>query len=119
MLFVAYSRGARRRGNGGITSQQLIYVDAVLEEELGPMYVGVHNFHETYFGDVADLETASAAVFRMCMEGDRPLFREGWSGWPEDATQDHVLGWFAELSEKLAAFAEDYWPGNDLLEGPS
>ncbi|KAH6703019.1 hypothetical protein BKA61DRAFT_189254 [Leptodontidium sp. MPI-SDFR-AT-0119] len=90
------------------SSEHRKYVDAVLKEELGPMYVGLRNFHETYFGDVADLETASAAVFKMCMEGNSPIFCEGWSGWPEDANQDHVLGWFAELSEKLAAFAEDY-----------
>ncbi|KAH7114774.1 hypothetical protein B0J13DRAFT_460163, partial [Dactylonectria estremocensis] len=33
-------------------------------------------------------------------------FDDGWSGWPEDAKQDDVLSWFADLSEKLAAFAE-------------
>jgi hypothetical protein len=66
------------------------------------MYVGLRNFHEKYFGDVADLRTASEAVFNKCMKGSNPLFCEGWSGWPEDANQDHVL------SEKLAVFPEDY-----------
>jgi hypothetical protein len=42
------------------------------------------------------------------MEGSNPLFSEGWSGWPKDANQDDVLSWFADLCEKLAAFAEDY-----------
>jgi Fungal protein kinase len=90
------------------SSEYRKYVDAVLKEELGPMYVGLHNFHEKYFGDVADLEATSKAVFNKCVEGSNPLFGEGWSGWPKDANQDHVLDWFAELSEKLAAFAEDY-----------
>ncbi|KAF7856270.1 hypothetical protein EAF04_009798 [Stromatinia cepivora] len=91
------------------SSEYRKYVDSVLKEELGPLYVGLSDFHETYFGGVADLKTASAAVFKMCMEGDsHPLFCEGWSGWPEDANQDDVLSWFAEISEKLAAFAKDY-----------
>ncbi|EDN98261.1 hypothetical protein SS1G_13119 [Sclerotinia sclerotiorum 1980 UF-70] len=35
-------------------------------------------------------------------------FFEGWSGWPKDENQGDILSWFAEISEKLAAFAEDY-----------
>ncbi|KAK0726803.1 hypothetical protein B0T26DRAFT_638800 [Lasiosphaeria miniovina] len=83
-------------------------VDRVLRDELGVMYVGLPQFYETYFGRVADLRTASEAVFEKCKEGSEPLFSGGWSGWPEDANQDHVLSWFSELSEKLATFAEDY-----------
>ncbi|KAK4137726.1 hypothetical protein BT67DRAFT_119307 [Trichocladium antarcticum] len=83
-------------------------VDKVLRAELGPLYVGLHRFHETYFGGVVGLEAASKAVFRRCTEGSNPLFREGWSGWPKDANLDDVLDWFADLSEKLAVLAEDY-----------
>ena len=72
------------------------------------MYVGLPRFYETFFGRVADLGTASEAVFEKCKEGSEPLFSDGWSGWPEDANQDHVLSWFSELSERLATFAEDY-----------
>jgi len=58
---------------------------------------------------VAGLEAASKAVFKKCMEGNNPLFgSEGWGGWPKNANQDDVLSWFADLCEKLAAFAEDY-----------
>ena len=57
-------------------------------------------------GGVADL---AEAVFKKCMEGSDPLFGEGWSGRSE-ANQDGVLSWFAGLSEKLVAFAEDYKP---------
>ncbi|KAF7857261.1 hypothetical protein EAF04_009502 [Stromatinia cepivora] len=85
------------------------HVDDVLKEELGPLYVGLPDFYEIYFGDIEDLETASVAVFKMCMESDGdPLFCEGWSGWPEDANQDDVLSWFAKISDKLATFAKDY-----------
>ena len=72
------------------------------------MYVGLPGFYETYFGGIAELEAASEAVFKKCVEGDRPLFRAGWCGWPKEADQDDVLSWFAELTDRLAAFAEDY-----------
>lgn len=41
----------------------------VLKMELGPLYVGLRQFRETFFGGVADLETASEAVFKKCVEG--------------------------------------------------
>lgn len=83
-------------------------VDRVLRDELGVMFVGLPRFHETFFGQVADLQTASKAVFKKCIEDGESLFSNGWSGWPRDANQDDVLSWFAELSEKLATLAEDY-----------
>ncbi|KAI0516702.1 serine/threonine-protein kinase Sgk2 [Xylaria bambusicola] len=83
-------------------------VDRVLKLELGPLYVGVPRFRETFFGAVADLQAASELFFKKCMEGNNPCFRGGWTGWPKDANQDDVLCWFAELSEELAAFAEDH-----------
>ncbi|KAK4209472.1 hypothetical protein QBC37DRAFT_475544 [Rhypophila decipiens] len=51
------------------------HVDGVLKEELGPMYVGLRNFHEAFFGGVAGFETASKAVLKKCMEGNNPQFR--------------------------------------------
>ena len=92
------------------SSEHRKYVDVVLKEELGPMYVGLSNFHETFLGGVADLETASKAVFEKCIEGRNPLYREGWSAWPKDANQDGVLDWFADLCEELAEFAGDHKP---------
>ncbi|KAK5660714.1 hypothetical protein OQA88_12079 [Cercophora sp. LCS_1] len=64
-------------------------VDRVLRNELGVIYVGLPRFYQTFFGRVADLGTASEAVFEKCKE-------------------DHFLSWFSGLSEKLATFAEDY-----------
>jgi hypothetical protein len=83
-------------------------VDRALKLELGPLYVGLPEFSNTYVGRVAGLETASEAVFKNCTDGSHPLFSEGWSGWPKDANQDDVLSWFADVCEKLAAFAKDY-----------
>lgn len=85
-------------------------MDNVLEEELGPMYVGLPHFHETYFGDVLHLETASKTFFKDCSEGSNPLFSDGWNGWPGEAKRDDVLSWFAKFNEEVAAFAERYGP---------
>ncbi|KAG8664855.1 uncharacterized protein FPOAC1_013635 [Fusarium poae] len=90
------------------SSEHRKYVDDVLKEELGPMYVGLRNFHSTYFGGVADLQTATQAFFEQCLEGSDPLFEDGWKGWPKDANQDDVLSWFADFSDKLAAFAGNH-----------
>ncbi|KAL7899177.1 hypothetical protein HDV63DRAFT_393888 [Trichoderma sp. SZMC 28014] len=89
------------------SSEHCKYVDSVLKEELGPMYVGLYDFQETFFGGIPNLATASEAVFERCKEGDDPLYREGWCGWPADATEDGVLSWISEVSEKLATFAQE------------
>ncbi|PHH58539.1 hypothetical protein CDD81_5432 [Ophiocordyceps australis] len=85
-------------------------VDRVLRVELGPLYVGLRRFYEVFFERVEGLEAASAAVFEKCTGGSEPLFNEGWSGWPQNANQDDVLSWVADLCEKLAAFAQDFAP---------
>ncbi|KAL7926153.1 hypothetical protein ACQKWADRAFT_281902 [Trichoderma austrokoningii] len=89
------------------SSEHRKYVDGVLKEELGTMHVGLREFQDTYFGGISDLATASDAAFKKCMEGDDPLYQNSWRGWPVDAKEDGVLSWISELSEKLAAFAED------------
>jgi hypothetical protein len=96
----------RNTGSFANSSEHREHVDNVLREELGPMYVDLRDFHKTYFGDVANLETASKTFFKDCLEGSNPLFSDGWRGWPEEAKQDDVLSWFADFTEKLAAFAE-------------
>ncbi|KAK4095776.1 hypothetical protein N658DRAFT_570173 [Parathielavia hyrcaniae] len=89
------------------SSEHREYVDNVLKEELGPMYVGLQDFYKSYFGDVPNLETASETFFKQnCLGGSNPLFSNGWRSWPKEAKQDDVLSWFADFTEKLAAFAE-------------
>jgi hypothetical protein len=64
------------------SSEHREYVDNVLKEELGPIYVGLQDF-KTYFGDVPNLETASETFFKQnCLGGSNPLFCNGWRGWP-------------------------------------
>ncbi|KAL5398113.1 hypothetical protein PMIN03_012810 [Paraphaeosphaeria minitans] len=53
------------------------YVDGVLKEELGQLYVGVPDFSEAFFGGAPDLKPVSQAVFEQCKEGDAPLYQEG------------------------------------------
>ncbi|KAH6704518.1 hypothetical protein EV126DRAFT_458284 [Verticillium dahliae] len=65
------------------SSEHRKYVDLVLREELGTMYVGLPGFHKAYFGRIVDLDIASRAIFQ---------------------------NWFADISEKLAVFAESFRP---------
>lgn len=82
--------------------------DLVLKFELERLYVGLPNFHKTFFGDVPDLDTVSETVFSRCTEGDDPLFKEGWSEWPAGAKEIDVLTWLTGLIPKLEAFAGDH-----------
>jgi hypothetical protein len=45
------------------SSEHRKYVDDVLKEGLGSMYVGVRHFHNAYFGGVAGLDAASQVFF--------------------------------------------------------
>ncbi|KAK3369484.1 hypothetical protein B0T24DRAFT_708101 [Lasiosphaeria ovina] len=64
------------------SSEHCKYMGDVFKEELGSMYTGIPDFHESFFGAVTGLEQAASAVFAMCVDGDNPLYREGWAGWP-------------------------------------
>ncbi|KAF1970865.1 hypothetical protein BU23DRAFT_510832 [Bimuria novae-zelandiae CBS 107.79] len=96
------------------------YVDGVLKEELGQLYVGVPGFFDAYFGSVPGLESVAQAVFDKCKEGDIPLYREesGWQGWPEGAKERDVLSWFAPLTGQLLDFAAENQPASRLRRRP-
>ncbi|KAK9446145.1 serine/threonine-protein kinase Sgk2 [Metarhizium brunneum] len=85
-------------------------VDPVLKLELEHLYVGLPNFHKSFFGDIPELDMVSEAVFRKCIEGDSPLFKEGWSGWPAGAKESDVLTWIGGLISQLEAFADNRIP---------
>ncbi|WVO17614.1 hypothetical protein L204_105311 [Cryptococcus depauperatus] len=85
-------------------------IDRVLRGELGQLHVGLSSFHATFFGSVAGLETAAAAVFQSCTSGSDPLFRDGWKGWPTNANENAVINWFKDVTAKLADFAKGYSP---------
>lgn len=73
------------------SSEHRKYVDGVLKEELGLMYMGLPKFWDTYFGGIDDLEMATEAFFKQCVKGPSPLFENGWTGWPTDAGEDDIL----------------------------
>ncbi|CAH0053939.1 unnamed protein product [Clonostachys solani] len=98
--------GLRNTSSFANSSEHRKYVDDVLKEELGPMDVGLRDFHDTYFKEVADLETASEPFFAESQADNNPRFDNGWSGWSEDAKQEDVLRWFSDFTGNLAAFAE-------------
>ncbi|RBA11773.1 hypothetical protein FPRO05_14255 [Fusarium proliferatum] len=75
------------------SSKHRKYVDDVLKEELGSMYVGLRRFHDAYFGGVTGLDAASQVFFHQ----DAP-----------DANQDDVLSWFADFSDKLMKFVDSH-----------
>ncbi|KAK4237599.1 dual serine/threonine and tyrosine protein kinase [Achaetomium macrosporum] len=60
------------------SSEHRKYVDGLLKEELGPMYVGLPSFYEAYFGDVPNLETASEKWFADFTE-KLTAFAEGYN----------------------------------------
>jgi hypothetical protein len=88
------------------------YVDEVLKEELGHLYVGIPGFFDAFFGDVAGLRPAAQAVFDKCQEGNNPLYRlaSGWQDWPEGAKEKDVLSWFAPLIDRLLDLVEGHQP---------
>ncbi|KAH7304473.1 hypothetical protein B0I35DRAFT_445302 [Stachybotrys elegans] len=93
-------------------------VDRVLKEELGAMYVGLPRFHETFFGAVPELDRASETVFKKCLEGDDPLFHEGWRDWPADANQDGVLSWLSTVIGELEDLANEHKPTTTVRRRP-
>lgn len=108
------------------SSEKREKVDQLHHEELGAMYVDVPEFHEAFFGRIPELETASKSIFQKCTQGKQPLFRQGWKGWPEDAKEDSVLSWLADVFEHILQWAQDYRPTmrrlfvqhDVLLKGP-
>lgn len=74
------------------SSEHRKYVDTVLKEELGSIYIGIPDFYDAYFGNIDGLEEAGAAVLRRCKEGHSPLYDgNGWRDWPESAKEKEVL----------------------------
>lgn len=92
------------------TSEYRRYVDAVLKEELGPMYAGLRGFYDAYFGGVEGLFIAAEAIFKRCIETSQPLFRNGWIGWPPEARENDVLDWLKKVIDQISQLAQDHRP---------
>ena len=52
------------------------YIDNVLKEELGPLYIGIPSLYKVFFRGVEGLKEASAAIFKKCKKGDNPLYTD-------------------------------------------
>jgi len=96
-------------------------VDEVLKIELGSsLHIDVLGFYETFFGEIAGLETTAASVFAKCQKGNNPLYNQerGWHGWPEDAKEKDVLRWFAGQIKTFIDFAEDVGSATKVQRRP-
>jgi hypothetical protein len=58
-------------------SKRREYVDYILKEELGPLYIGIPSLYKVFFKGVEGLKEVSAAVFKKYKEGGNPLYVEG------------------------------------------
>ncbi|KAI0976761.1 hypothetical protein F4678DRAFT_468899 [Xylaria arbuscula] len=93
------------------SSEFRVNMDKILRDELGVMYVDVPNFHEAFFGHIPNLKIASTEIFQNFTDETPPRFQEGcWTGWPENANQNNVLAWLADLCGQITERAQDYRP---------
>jgi len=53
------------------------YIDDVLKEELGPLYIGIPNLYKVFFKKVEGLKKVSATIFKKYKEGDNLLYIKG------------------------------------------
>jgi len=49
-------------------------MDDVLKQELGPVYIGVLEFHEVVFGKIQGLKETAEVIFQKCQEGENPPY---------------------------------------------
>ncbi|KAL7621718.1 hypothetical protein AAE478_009045 [Parahypoxylon ruwenzoriense] len=101
---------SRNMGSLVNSSEYRTDTDDVLKEDLGVMYADIPGFYEAFFGSVVDLERASRDIFDKCRKGPNPLFREGWTAWPSDASEHAVLSWLQDFVRQLARWAQGYRP---------
>ena len=53
------------------------YVDNILKEELGPLYIGIPSLYKAFFREVEGLKDISAAIFKKYKKGDNLLYTKG------------------------------------------
>jgi hypothetical protein len=53
------------------------YIDNVLKEELGPLYIGIPGLYKAFFKRVEGLKEVSTVIFKKCKKGDNPLYIKG------------------------------------------
>jgi hypothetical protein len=50
------------------------YIDNILKEKLGPLYIGIPSLYKVFFRGVEGLKEVSATVFKKYKEGDNLLY---------------------------------------------
>ena len=93
------------------TSEYRKYIDNPLREELLPsLRIDIPDFVDAVFGCVLQLEQLTETIFRLCQEGDTPLYNKGsgWSKWPSKAKEGDVLNWLQELMNRLTVWVREY-----------
>ena len=86
------------------------YIDNILKEKLGPLYIGIPSLYKVFFREVEGLKVVNVAVFKKCKEGDNLLYTKkgGWRGWPKSIKESKVLEWFDKLIKSLLNFIKGY-----------
>ena len=85
------------------------YINDILKEELGPLYIGVFSLYKVFFRGVEGLKKASAIIFKKYKKGDNPLYAKGsWHDWPKGVKECKVLKWFNKLIILFLDFVKEY-----------
>ena len=92
-------------------SEHRKYINDILKEELGPLYIGIPGLYKAFFGGVKGLKKASTVVFKKYKEGDNLLYtKSSWHDWPKSTKQDNVLKWFNSLIRLFLDFVAEHGP---------
>jgi hypothetical protein len=53
------------------------YINYILKEELGPLYIKIPGLYKAFFKEVKGLKEANTAVFKKYKKGDNLLYTKG------------------------------------------
>ena len=85
------------------------YINYILKEELGPLYIGISNWYKAFFRGVEGLKEVITAIFKKYKEGDNLLYAKGgWRNWPKNIKQINILEWFNNLIKSFLGFIKEY-----------
>ena len=73
-------------------SEHRKYIDDILKEKLGPLYIEISGLYKVFFRGVEGFKKVSTAVFKKYKEGDNLLYtKSGWHNWPKGIKEYRVL----------------------------
>ncbi|MCJ1281514.1 hypothetical protein MMC26_000834 [Xylographa opegraphella] len=92
------------------TSEHRKQVDDALKQELFPsLRIDIPDFIDAVFGLIPQLDELTEAVFKLCVKGETPLYKEGsgWARWPQGVEEEFVLKWLQDLMESCTAWMNE------------